>query len=157
LIVNCTDKLLDQWRSKTDDPTYIHLDIVNKCRNLLLDIFGFIAFDYDLENLESSDITQHNKLTQALSDFLDTFVIALRMPVFMVKIYLATNSRYRQAKSTIHGYFNQIIEQEQRKTPEEIAERKRTSFIASLVGSLQQDEKSEAAKPEEEKRGNNAN
>jgi hypothetical protein len=45
------------------------------------------------------------------------------------------------------------MEQEQRKTPEEIAEQKRTSLIASLVTSLQSDEKAEAAKPEQERKG----
>jgi hypothetical protein len=54
---------------------------------------------------------------------------------------------------TISNYLNEIIEQEQRKTPEELGERKRTSLIASLVGSLQQDEKAEAIKSEEEKKG----
>ncbi|CAF3462225.1 unnamed protein product [Rotaria sp. Silwood1] len=153
LIVNCTDKLLGQWRSKSEDPTYVHLDIVTKCRNLLLDIFGFIAFDYDLECLDSNNMTEQKKLTQALSDFLDIFVRVMRMPIFMIKLYLATSSRYRKAIFTIHEYFNQMIAQEQRKTPEQIAERKRTSLIASLVGSLQEDEKSEAAKSEEDKRG----
>ncbi|CAF2491019.1 unnamed protein product [Rotaria sp. Silwood2] len=154
LIVNCTDKLIDQWRSKAEDPTYVHLDIFTKCQNLLLDIFGFIAFDYDLECLDSNAITKQNKLTQALSNFLDVFILTMRMPIFMIRVYLATSSRYRKAISTIHEYFNQMIEQEQRKTPEEIVEKKRTSLITSLVGSLQKDEKNEAAKPEEDKRGN---
>jgi hypothetical protein len=46
-----------------------------------------------------------------------------------------------------------MIEQELRETPEMRAERKRTSLIASLVDSLQEDEKLEAKKSEETKKG----
>ncbi|CAF4053462.1 unnamed protein product [Rotaria sp. Silwood2] len=62
LIVNCTDKLLDQWRSKCEDRMYVHVNLVTKCRNLLLDIFGFIAFDDDLECLDSNNITKKKSL-----------------------------------------------------------------------------------------------
>ncbi|CAF2961875.1 unnamed protein product, partial [Rotaria sp. Silwood2] len=136
LIVNCTDKLLEQWRSKSEDHLFVHLDLVAKCQNLLLDIFGFIAFDYDLECLDSNNITKKNKLTQALNEFMDIFVAAMRKPMFMIKLYLACSSRYRKVISTIHEYFNQMIEQEQRKSSEDIIERKRKSLIASLVESL---------------------
>ena len=73
LIIDCTDKLLDQWRSKTDDLTRIHVDIVNQSQNLLLEIFGFVAFDYDLEMLDENSAVKPNKLAQALQDFSDTF------------------------------------------------------------------------------------
>jgi hypothetical protein len=46
-----------------------------------------------------------------------------------------------------------MIEQELRQTPEMRSERKRTSLIASLVNSLQQDEKLEEKKLEEDKKG----
>ena len=46
-----------------------------------------------------------------------------------------------------------MIEQELAKNLESIAQRKRTSLIASLVSSLQQDEKEEAKKNEEDKKG----
>jgi hypothetical protein len=46
-----------------------------------------------------------------------------------------------------------MIEQELRETPQMRAERKRTSLIASLVESLQQDEKVEEKKSEETKKG----
>ncbi|CAF4765312.1 unnamed protein product, partial [Rotaria sp. Silwood2] len=75
------------------------------------------------------------------------------MPHVATKIYLKFSSQYRHAMVTISKYLNQMIEQEQRKTLEEIAQRKRISSIASLIGSLQQDEKHEATKPEEEKKG----
>ena len=154
LIVDCTDKLLDQWRSKTDiDPSYVHLNVVDQCQNLSLAIFGFIAFDYDLQTLDEANINKKNKLTQALNDFLQIFLETVHAPNFLAKIVLKFNSRYQRAKATIDECLNKIMEQEQRKTPEQIAEQKRASLIASLITSLQQDEKAEAAKSEQEKRG----
>ncbi|CAF0778546.1 unnamed protein product [Adineta steineri] len=154
IIVDCTDKLLDQWRLKTDiDPNYIHLNIVDQCQNLSLAIFGFIGFDYDLQTLNEYSTNKKNKLRLALSDFLKIFLVTIPIPTFLSRIYLKISPRYRHAMITISTYLNQIILQEQRKTPEEIDERKRTSLIASLIGSLQQDEKLEAIKPEQEKKG----
>jgi len=154
LIIDCTDKLLEQWRSKIDiDPSYVHLNIVDQCQNLSLAIFGFIGFDYDLQTLEESSMNKNNKLKKALSDFLKIFLLTIPVPTFISKIYLKISPRYRHTMITLGDYLNQMMEQEQRKTSEEIAERKRTSLIASLVDSLQQDEKAEAAKSEQEKKG----
>ncbi|CAF3145726.1 unnamed protein product [Rotaria sp. Silwood2] len=153
-IINCTDKLLEQWRSKTDnDPNYIHLDTVNQCQNVILGIFGFTGFDYDLKTLDESNINNKNQLTMAIYHFMGVFVKSFQMPHIATKIYLKFSFQYRHAMVTISKYLNQMIEQEQRKTLEEIAQRKRISSIASLIGSLQQDEKHEATKPEEEKKG----
>jgi hypothetical protein len=154
LVIDCTDKLLDQWRLKTDtDPSQIHLNIVEQCQNLSLAIFGFIAFDYDLQTLEEFSVKKNDKLRKALSDFLEIFLLTIPVPTFISKLYLKVSPCYRHAMITISAYLNQMIEQEQRKTPEEIAERKRTSLIASLVGALQQDEQAEATKSEQEKKG----
>ncbi len=154
LIIDCTDKLLDQWRFTTDhDPNHIYLNIVDQCQNLSLAIFGFLGFNYDLQTLEESNINKKNKLTQALNDFLEIFIHTTRLPNFVSKLYLKLSPRYQRARAIIEEYLKQIIEQELRKTPEEIAEQKRTSLIASLVTSLQQDEKAEAMKPEQERKG----
>lgn len=154
LIIDCTDKLIDQWRSVVDrDPEHIHCNIVDQCQNLSLAIFGFLGFNYDLQTLEESNINKKNKLTQALHDFLDIFIKTTRLPNFLSKLYLKFNSRYRQSRSTIEEYLYQIIEQEQGKTPEETAAEKRTSLIASLITSIQQDEQAEARKPEQERKG----
>ena len=154
LIMDCTDKLIDQWRTITDrDPNYINTKIVDQCQNLSLGIFGFLGFNYDLQTLEESNINDKNKLTQALTDFLEIFINTTRLPNSLSKLYLKFNPRYQRARAIIEEYLYQIIEQEQRKTPEEIAEQKRKSLIASLITSLQQDEKAEAAKPEQEKKG----
>ena len=48
-----------------------------------------------------------------------------------------------------------MIEQELEETPQARFERKKTSLIASLVASLQEDEKIEASKSDEEKKGTN--
>lgn len=155
LIIDCTDKLLNQWRTTTDnEPNHIHLNIVNQCQNLSLTIFGYIGFNYDLQTLEGSNMNYSNKLTQALNDFLEIFLNTARAPNFFGALYLKLNLQYRRARRIIEECLNQIIEQEERKTPEQIAEQKRTSLVASLITSLQQDEKAEAAKPEQEKKGN---
>jgi hypothetical protein len=154
LIIDCTDKLLHQWRVATDlDPYHTHVNIVDQCQNLSLEIFGFIGFDYDLQTLVSGSSNKNNKLRKALSDFLKIFLLTIPVPTVISKMYLKVSPRYRQAMIIISDYLKQMIEQEQRKTTEEITERKRTSLIASLVGSLQEDEKAEAMKPEHEKKG----
>ncbi|CAF3604744.1 unnamed protein product [Rotaria sordida] len=152
LIYDCTDKLLDVWGSQADDPNYIHLDIVKDCQNLLLDIFCFIGFDYDLQTLGNDDSSQSNRLKKSLKDYLDVIALALLLPVTIAKIYVKFNSRYRQALNVIREYTDRIIEQEQSKGSETILERKRKCLIASLVGSRQQDEKIELALPEEKRK-----
>ena len=154
LIVDCTDQLLNQWRSINDkDPDHVHLTTVDQCQNLSLAIFGLIAFDYDLQTLESSNINQKNKLTIALNDFLQIFLETTRLPNRVSELFLKVHPRYRRARATINKYLNQIIEQELRKSPEQLAEHRRTSLIASLVTSLQENETVEGNKPEHQKKG----
>jgi cytochrome P450 len=151
LIVDCVDKLLDKWRVSSAQK--VHLDIIQQCQNLLLAIFGFVAYDYDLKTLDDDISSDNNDLTQALRDVLDVFQTAIHSPTFVSKIYLKLNLRYQRARATIDRYCNQIIEQELAENPELIAQRKRTSLIASLVSSLQHDEQAEAKKSEDEKKG----
>jgi cytochrome P450 len=151
LIVDCVDKLLGKWRNSPEQK--VHLDIVQQSQNLLLVIFGFIAFDYDLETLNDDDATSNNELTQALRYLLSIFQTTIHSPSFVSIIYLKLNTRYQRARATIERYCNRMIEQELTESPESIAQRKRTSLIVSLVSSLQQDEKAEAKKSEEEKKG----
>jgi hypothetical protein len=70
VIVDCTDKLLDIWRTRSKQ--HLHLDIVQQYRNLLLQIFGLIAFDYDLETPNDDGSSGNNELTKALQDLLST-------------------------------------------------------------------------------------
>lgn len=137
IINDCTDKLLDQWRSKSEEPNYLHEDIPRQCQNLLFAIFGYVAFDYDLHTLDDGADKEGTRLTQALRTFLDTYVKAFRVPMFVVQLYLMFSPHYRQALSTIHNHLNEIIDAELSKTQQEIAERKRTSLIASLINSIE--------------------
>jgi cytochrome P450 len=151
LIVDCVDKLLTRWRTKPAQ--HVHLDILEQCQNLLLAIFGFIGFDYDMETLDGESGTNNNELTQALQHFLSNFNVMLFSPRTLATIYFKLSPQYRRAQKTIEHYFNRMIEQELANGQESIAQRKRTSLIASLVGSLQEDEKLEATKGDEDKKG----
>ncbi|CAF4437504.1 unnamed protein product [Rotaria sp. Silwood2] len=131
IIYECTDKLLDVWHSKADDPNYIHLDIVKDCQNLLLEIFGYIGFDYDLQMLGDDDSAQNNRLRKSLKDYLDIVALALLLPSTIARIYLKFNSRYCQALNVI----------------------REKCLIASLVSSWQEDVKIESELPEEKQKG----
>jgi cytochrome P450 len=152
LIVDCVDKLLDNWHKKSKD--YIHTDITQQSQNLLLEIFGLIAFDYDLKILDYNNEEQgNNELTKALNSMLDALVTLYFIPRSISFIYLKLNFRYQHARKIIQKYLNQMMERELSENPKLRLERKRTSLIASLVASLQEDEKAEAMKNEEDKKG----
>ncbi|CAF1339492.1 unnamed protein product [Rotaria sp. Silwood1] len=144
--------MLTRWQNYNNDSKEVHLNMIEQCRQLLLAIFGYVAFNYDLQTLDDEYNSQKNELTHALHVYLTTGSIVLQMPTFLACIYLL-NPAYRRAVSTIDRYLHEMIEQELRETPERRSERKRTSLIASLVGSLQQDEKLEAKKSDENKKG----
>jgi cytochrome P450 len=152
LIIDWTDKLLDKWRAQSKD--HIHTDIVEDAQSLLLQIFGFIAFDFDLGAFVDHTHTKGtNELNKALDDMISIMNIVFFSPRFFSKIYLTLNLRYRRARATVEQYLDRMIEQELGESEESRTQRKRTSLIASLVASLQQDEKLEASKCEEDKRG----
>jgi cytochrome P450 len=152
LILDWTDKQLDKWRAQPKG--LIHTDIVQQSQGLLLQIFGFIAFDFDLGAFLDHTHTKHdNELHEALKGVLDVMNIVFYSPKVFAKIYLKLNLRYRRARATLEKYLDRMIEQELGESEESRTQRKRTSLIASLVASLQQDEKLEAAKREEDKRG----
>ncbi|CAF1178689.1 unnamed protein product [Adineta steineri] len=152
-ITECTDKLLDRWRTQYKDPNEVHLDMIEQSQQLLLGIFGFIAFDYDLQTLEENSGNNKHELTEAFHSFLNTMQIVLQLPTFVARIFWFLNFKARRARTIIDRYVNDMIEHELNSSSEMRSERKRTSFIASLVISLQVDEKAEGAKPEEEKKG----
>ncbi|CAF0803043.1 unnamed protein product [Adineta steineri] len=148
LIIDCTNKLLSQWRSIPSN--HIHLHIPQQCRNLLLLIFGFLAFDYDLKTFSNTD---NNELTQALTDFLESIYPVFFLPKVVAIIYLRLSRRYQRARTIIQQHVYRIIDHELVDCSETISERKRTSLIASLVSALQNNEKTEMTKSEEEKKG----
>lgn len=138
---------------RADRTPKIYLNINEQCHELLLAIFGLIAFDYDLETLDGESDAGQNELTVALRDFLCTFQKTLQLPNFIAAIYLKLSPKYRKAHATIERYLYRMMEQEMTQSKEAIEERKRTCLIASLVGSLQEDEALEAKKNEEDKKG----
>jgi hypothetical protein len=150
LIIDCTDKLLSNWRARPSQ--HIHCDIVQQCQKLLLEIFGLISFDYDLETLDECNSSQ-NELTKALHDFMSTFEWIFLLPSIVGTIYTKLSPQHRRAKAIIERYIYQMIDNEMAETQESIAQRKRTCLIASLVASLQENEEAEAKKSENEKKG----
>ena len=151
-IVDCTDKLLTRWQNYNNDSTEIHLNMIEQCQQLLLAIFGYVAFDYDLQTLDDEYNSHKNELTQAFHIHLSAAMTTIQLPTIIGRIYLL-NPVYQRARSTIDRYLEQMIKQELRETSEMRAQRKRTSLIASLVDSLQQEEKLEEKKSEEDKKG----
>jgi hypothetical protein len=129
--------------------------MIEQSQRLLLAVFGFIAFDYDLQILDDECEKGQKELVSSMETFFDTMARIVEMPTIIGRIYLFLNFKHRQACSTVNRYIQQIIDQELKETVAMRAERKRTSLIASLVSSLQQDENIEAKKREEDKRGIN--
>lgn len=151
LITACTEKLLSNWCSKS--PGTIHTDIVQQSQVLMLAIFGFIGFDYDLEILDDDTNANNNELARALQYKLSLSDVIAYSPKFLSKTFINFSRRYRQSESIISKYLSQMIEKELNETEEARAERKRTCLIASLVSSSQQDESAEATKNEKDKKG----
>ncbi|CAF3437696.1 unnamed protein product [Rotaria socialis] len=152
-ILDCTDKLLMRWRTYNNDLGQVHLNMIEQCQQLTLAIFGVIAFDFDLQTLEDENNSGKNELTRALYIHLEAAMKLIQLPTIIGRIYLFLNPVYRQARTIIDRYLQRMIEQELQESSMVRAERKRTSLIASLVTSLQQDERAEALKTEETKKG----
>lgn len=152
VINECTEKLITRWHQSPGGEKEIHLNMIEQCQQLLMAIFGYVAFDYDLQTLDQQDQKRRNELTEAFGVHLGAGMTVIRLPVVLGRLYLL-NPTYRRAKAIIDRYLQQMIEQELRETPEVRKERKRTSLIASLVDSLQADEQIEQMKSEESKKG----
>ncbi|CAF4429106.1 unnamed protein product [Rotaria sp. Silwood2] len=150
IIVECTEKLLSNWRASSSH--HVHCDIVLQCQNLLLEIFGLISFDYNLDALNEYD-SNKNELTTALYEFMSSCKLVFFSPPIIGSIYTHFSYRHRQAKAIIERYIYQLMDNEMAETIESRAQRKRTCLIASLVASLQEDEEAEAKKSEDQKQG----
>jgi len=142
---------LNNWRRKPSEK--IHTDIVQQSQNLILAIFGYVGFDYDLETLNDDGSENKNELAQELHYKMSVFQMISFSPRFLSKIYTNLSQRYKRSQLIINKYLNQMTEKELNESSESRAERKRTCLIASLVASLQQDEKAEAMKNEQDKKG----
>lgn len=151
LIIDCVDQMLMQWRERPQGA--INTDIHEQLQNLLLQIFGFVGFDYDFQSICHETKNSTDELVQALQDITKTFEIITFTPPWISKQWLKYDRRYCRAIEIVNKYIYRMIEQENEASPESRAIRKRTSLIASLVASLQNDEAAEALKSEEEKKG----
>ncbi len=94
LIIDCTDRLLSNWRARPSEG--VHCDIVQQCQNLLLEIFGLISFDYDLDVLGEHGSNQ-NELTKALCQFLRSCIVVFYSPRIIGMIYTKFSRQHRQA------------------------------------------------------------
>lgn len=151
MIIECTDRLLSNWRAKSSQ--YIYCDILRQCQNLQLAIFGYIAYDYDFNTLDESNSMGDHELVQAIRSFLTTFQMVFYCPRFVSTIYFKLSRQHRKARATIERYVYKMMEQELAQSAESIAERKRTWLIASLIGSLRKDEQIGTVNNEKQKTG----
>ncbi|CAF1064376.1 unnamed protein product [Rotaria sordida] len=152
-IINCTDKLLTRWRTNNNDPNYIHLNMFEQLQQLVLETFSLIFFDYSLQTMDNQGDRNRNEFAHAIYTVLNTIITVIKMPTFIGRLYLLLNLKYRRSRDLVNQHLYRMIEQELQETPMMRAERKKLSLIASLIASLQQDEKLEASKTEEDKKG----
>ncbi|CAF3279416.1 unnamed protein product [Rotaria socialis] len=130
IVIDGIDKFLDRWHAR---PTgQVHTDVVEQCQNLLLEIFGLIAFDYDLETLDGNDSGNNNELTKALRDIMSIFRMIIYAPSIVSTIYLKLSPKYRRASATVERYLHRMVEQELAETPDSRLQRKK-NFINSTT------------------------
>lgn len=133
-IIDCTDKLLHQWRHQIDGE--IHTNIVDQCQKLLLNIFGLIAFDYDLHTLDEITDPTSEQVKRALENMLSAFRMLIYSPRLIAMAYTKLSPSYRRSQKFLKDFVDQIVEQELTNDVNVIFERKKTCLIASLVASL---------------------
>jgi len=127
-IVKYTDRFIDDHLHDND----LHKDLSVHCKTLLMNIIGFIVFNYDLNS------TTNLPMKKALEDF--AFQASLIMPIpgrlrWLVKIYLKFNWKYQRLRRLIQELIEKIIEHEQNNQNPMKNERPR-NLISSLVSSL---------------------
>jgi hypothetical protein len=71
--------------------------MVKQTQQLLIDIFGFIGFDYDLHTLDNENDNCTNELARAPHIYINTTVIFTQLPEVMGRIYLYFNLEYQRA------------------------------------------------------------
>ncbi|CAF2970722.1 unnamed protein product [Rotaria sp. Silwood2] len=119
IIIDCTDKLLNIWRTSPNE--YVHVNIVQQTQNLLLAIFGFIAFDYDLEAFDSDVSPCKNEFVQTFRELLSLFDIALYWPSALLAICFKMHPRIRRLKVILERNLFQIMKNELNERSESIS------------------------------------
>ncbi|CAF3510932.1 unnamed protein product [Rotaria sp. Silwood1] len=105
------------------------------------------------ETLDGEDISKKNELLRALRDMISSIMPIIYLPTIVAKIYVTLSLRQRRARKVIERYIDKMIQHELAASSESVVQRKRTSLIASLVDALQNNQKLESIKSEEEKKG----
>lgn len=129
---------------------HVRLDMIECSEQLLLDIFGFIAFDFDLQNLAGESKAPGNDLSQALLTYLRTSAFFVQLPSMAGQIYMLLNFRYRRAQRIIEEYLSRMIARE---TSIARNDHMRATLIGSMVDSLTTDEHLEAMQDNADQHG----
>jgi cytochrome P450 len=136
-IIECADRFIDQCLNDNQ----VHTDLVLRCQTVTMNIFGLIAFDYDLE----SSVDSPSKT--AFHDFISHVTIVMLisfLPRWFNKLYLRYNWKYQRTHRFIRELMEKVIEQEQN-TSKTTEQQLSKSLIASLVSSLNEQANDEQA------------
>lgn len=115
IILNATDKLIDQWLIQLDqNRPILNRDIGQQSKRLLLQIISASAFDYDLLSSSSTDKSiEIDRLAEALNIFTsmyDSLVKLTGIPTIFLHIYMKLNKEYQSAVEILRAYVTDIIE-----------------------------------------------
>ncbi|CAF2181970.1 unnamed protein product [Rotaria magnacalcarata] len=136
-MIACTDRFIDEKLARQNGE--IHTDLVEQSQRLLLDIIGFIAFDYDLDSLSSHD---GYDLPHAFNDFVrlgNQFILKNGIPFWLGKLILRMSSKYQQALRTMKHYVLNVISEEQARQQEENSTTKPKNLVSSLVAAIKKE------------------
>lgn len=104
-IVECTDRFIDQHLHHNQ----VHTDLKRHCQSLLVNIMGFIAFNFDFDS--ALDVPLQNALENF--NFQITLVTMLPwMPRCLLKLYLKLNWKYQRSRQLFHELAENILQNE---------------------------------------------
>lgn len=130
-IIECTDRFIQQYLEDNE----VHTDLVNQCQILTMNVFGLIAFDYDIQNYRDSG----SKVPIPDLIFHTLFIMFLScLPRWMVSIYIKLNWRLQRIHRQIRELMEKIVEHEQNNL-HTTEQRRPRNLIASLVSSLNEE------------------
>jgi len=145
LVRRTGEEFVAKWRAMfagrgAGDPKSLNVDVYNHLKNLTLDIFGRLAFDFDFECIKSmeragattaakgGDKTRikkpkppANDLCSATSAVLDAFMkaVALPFPGWLNRLIFSLMPSLRKSKKLIRGHIQAAIDKRHRDAAEE--------------------------------------
>ena len=128
-MTDCADRFIDQCLA----PDQVHTDLVQSCQTVTMNIFGLIAFDYDLDSQVNS------KSRTVFRDFISYVVFLIMMawlPRWLNKLYLKVNWNYQHTNRFLRQLMTKIVEQEENNQAGKENDDRPKNLIASLVSSL---------------------